>query len=352
MSVIILFSNLFYKHDPPHGLYHPENSKRLKIALEGLTQEGFSKNMIIIDSLRNQYYTYRSKVHYKDYVMFIEKICGRGEEVFIDGDTYVNRYTFDVATHALGCAVYASEMALNMKSTLVFTLVRPPGHHVGFSGRALGAPTQGFCIFNNIAAATMYLVEKGLRPAVIIDIDVHHGNGTQEIFWTNHDVLHVDIHEHGIYPGTGLLEDLGGGEGYGTKINIPLNPYSSDDDYIYVFRELITPFLSVIKPRSVLVSAGFDAYADDGLASMELTDKFYSYFGSFLRLISTDMGAGIVAVLEGGYSVGLKKGLASFLRGFVKPIDVEEINKNVRSSRATEYVVKKLKNLLNKVYTL
>lgn len=352
MSVVILSSNLFYKHDPPHTLTHPENSRRLMISVDGLTQEGFSRNMIIVDSLDNSYYAYRDKVHYKDYVTFIKEICGRGEETFIDGDTYINKYTFDVATHALGCTVHASEMALNLKNTLVFALVRPPGHHAGLSGRALGAPTQGFCIFNNIAAATLYLIERGLKPVTIIDIDAHHGNGTQEIFWTNPDVFHIDIHEHGIYPGTGSTEDLGGREGYGTKVNIPLNPYSGDDDYIYVFRELVEPLFNAIKPRSVLISAGFDAYVDDGLASMELTDRFYRYFGSFLRLISAQIGIGVLAVLEGGYSIGLKEGLTSFLRGFVDPLDIEEMNKNIGHSRATEYVVKKLKNLLGKVHTL
>lgn len=351
MSLVILYSNIFYKHNPPRGLYHPESSKRMDIALHAIVQTGLLNNAKGIDVLEPHYYNYIKKVHSKEYISLIEKISSKGEG-FIDSDTYVNQYTFSVATHALGCSVYAMDLALRTKETMVFALVRPPGHHAGLYGRAMGAPTQGFCIFNNVAAAAMYAIDMGFKPMVIIDIDVHHGNGTQEIFWSSPEVIHIDIHEDGIYPGTGSLEDLGEGEGYGTKINIPLYPYSNDDDYIYVFQEVVLSIINNVKPKSLAISAGFDAYIDDGLASMKLTEKFYKYFGSLLRLLSKELNVGIAAILEGGYSVGLENGLTAFLKSFINPIDIDDASREVEPSKRTLYVVKKLSKLLKAAYIL
>lgn len=349
MSVAILYSNLFRKHDPPYGFYHPENSRRLDIALNGIERAGLSNNVINLDTLDTYYHGYRDRVHHNDYISFIRKACDQNTR-FIDGDTYINKYTFEVATHAIGCSVYALELALNMRESLVVALVRPPGHHAGFSGRAMGAPTQGFCIFNNVAATALYAIDKNLKPALIIDIDVHHGNGTQEIFWRNPDIVHIDIHEYGIYPGTGLVDDLGEGEGYGTKINIPLHPYSGNNDYIYVLHELVLPIAYSIKPKSIIISAGFDAYMNDGLASMELTDVFYAYFGSILRTLSKDFSVGIVAILEGGYGIGIERGLPSFLKGFVKPMEI--MYKDVEPSKRTIYTVKQLHEILRSIYNM
>lgn len=351
MTVTVLYSSMFYKHDPPHGHYHPENSLRMSISLNALRREGFDEHIKVLDTLDNSYYGYLEKVHQKEYVLLVNRLCSTGEG-YIDRDTYFNKYTYTVAAHALGCAVYSAELAMRSKDAMVFVLARPPGHHVGSSGRAMGAPSQGFCIFNNVAAAAMYMLDSGLKPVVILDIDVHHGNGTQEIFWTNPNVIHIDIHEYGIYPGTGAVEDLGGGEGYGTKINVPLQPYSRDDDYIYVFQSLVIPIIQDVKPRAIVVSAGFDAYANDGLASMELTEKFYKYSGSVLRALSRELGAGIVSILEGGYGVGLEKGLPAFLKGFRSPLEVETVYNEDGVSQKTRYTVKRLRSLLANVYTL
>lgn len=351
MTVTILYNTLSRKHDPPHQLYHPENSRRIDIVLRGLEKEGLANNIKTVDIIDHNYYSYRDKIHSSEYVMLIKKMSD-SEEGFIDSDTYVNRYTFDVATHVLGSAVYALKLALDIRSSMVFALSRPPGHHAGLAGRALGAPTQGFCIFNNVAAAALYAIEVGYKPVAIIDVDVHHGNGTQEIFWNNPDVIHIDVHEHGIYPGTGNIGDLGESEGYGTKINIPLYSYSNDQDYIYVFQRIVIPIVYNTKPRAMILSAGFDAYMDDGLASMELTETFYKYLGSIMKLINKELGIGIAAVLEGGYSIGLEKGLPAFLKGFINPIDIATIDRDIEPSEKTKRVVKKLYEVLRIMYML
>lgn len=348
-NVKIVTSRLFYKHNPPHGVYHPENARRLDIVLNSLAKENFSSRVLVIDKIDEQYYNYREKVHTENYVSFIRYICSKGDEKFIDSDTYVNRHTFDVATHAIGCSVYATELALSTKEVLVFALVRPPAHHAGLNGKAMGAPTQGFCIFNNVAAAALYALDKGFKPIAIIDIDVHHGNGTQEIFWRNPDVIHVDIHEYDIYPGTGRIEDLGEGEGYGTKINIPLPPYSNDNDYLYVVEEIVIPLVLCVKPRAIILSAGFDAYSNEEIAFMQLTDKAYKNLGSLFRGLSRELKIGVSAVLEGGYSIGLEKGIPGFLKGFERFVDID---KKIEPSSYVMHLTKRLIKLLNQIYPI
>jgi acetoin utilization deacetylase AcuC-like enzyme len=346
---LILFSKIFYKHDPPRGVYHPENSLRLDIALNAIKRENLYDRVEIVDTIDQRYYLYRDRVHEKHYVEYIKKLCIAKNEGFIDSDTYINQHSFDVATHALGCSVYAVELSLNMKEFLVFALVRPPGHHAGLNGKAMGASTQGFCIFNNVAAGALYALDKGLKPVTILDIDVHHGNGTQEIFWTNPDVIHIDIHEEGIYPGTGYIEDLGGGDAYGTKINIPLKPFSGDPEYIYVFEELVIPLLYVIKPRCVIVSAGFDTHEKEEISDMNVTSRFYKYLGSILRILSLRLGLGVVAVLEGGYSAGLDEGLPAFIKGFEEP-DVDGVKLSTKPSKYVVDVVKKIHSLVKRLH--
>lgn len=349
MSIVILYNDLHYKHRPPQGVYHPENPRRIDIALNGIKREGLDIYLKKIEDVDSKFNNYKVRIHREDYVALIENICVKDDE-FIDRDTYICRDTCNVANQALILSIYAMNIALNSKESLAFALVRPPGHHVGFNGKAMGASSQGFCIFNNAAAAVSYALDENHKPIVVIDIDVHHGNGTQEIFWNNPDVIHIDIHERDIYPGTGHIYDLGGDEGYGTKINIPIPSSSTDNDYIYIVREIIVPIIYNMKPSVIVISAGFDGYINDGLASTELTEYFFKFFGSVMRMSAKDLRIGIAAVLEGGYSIGLHKGLTAFLKGFIKPMDT-----NIETTEASKeivYTVKKLQNILKSVYKL
>jgi acetoin utilization deacetylase AcuC-like enzyme len=348
MSIHILYHNIFYLHEPPPGSYHPENPHRLTIAVNTI-KNIYESQKIVVDT--KIYYDlnkihYILKAHEKNYVDFINGLCNTGY-TYIDSDTYVSKNTCKVAEMALIASMKSVDIALSRNETLAFALVRPPGHHAGRYGRAMGAPTQGFCIFNNIATAAFYGIDRGYIPFIIMDIDVHHGNGTQEIFWYDPRVIHIDIHQLGIYPGTGFIDYIGGGEAKGTKVNIPLPPYSKDDDYLYIVKEIFIPVIETIKPKAIAVSAGFDAFKDDGLSEMELTQKFYRCYGSVLRIMSKRMGIGIAAVLEGGYSIGLKEGISSFILGFLDNVnDYEEPLKNLTPSKKTIEIVANVRNNL------
>lgn len=322
MELFIAYSDDHKKHRPPIGSTHPENPLRLQIAIEALRSSSMWSKASILTPKKASLVNVLT-VHDNEYVELIREISKRGGG-YVDLDTYVSPETFDVALMACGAAIQGVHVLYEKGSSLFLSLLRPPGHHAGRHGRALGAPTLGFCIFNNIAIAARHAEEAmKLRPIVIIDIDVHHGNGTQEIFWNDANVIHIDIHEHDIYPGTGDVEDAGGDEARGTKVNIPLPHYSNDDDYIYVWKEVVEPLILTVKPRIIMLSLGFDAYLNDGLASMNVTSRFFTFAASSLALMAKRF-LGTLAVLEGGYTIGLRKGLPAFVKGYIEPqLDIE-----------------------------
>lgn len=354
MSIRILYNDALYLHRPPSGIPHPENPSRLGIAISAIKNIRIAQRIVIDSRVDFEIAAlhYILRVHDKNYIELIESLCSSGD-AYIDSDTYVSKGTCKAAEIAVIISIKTTEIALTHSETLVFALVRPPGHHAGRYGRAMGAPTQGFCIFNNIAIAMLYAIDKGYAPIAVMDIDVHHGNGTQEIFWYEPRLIHIDIHQYGIYPGTGSIDYIGGGEARGTKVNVPLSPYSGDDDYLYIVKELFIPIIESIKPRAIAVSAGFDAYRGDGLSEMELTQKFYRLYGTVLRVLSKRMGVGIAAVLEGGYSTGLKEGLPAFLLGFLNDVDdLEELLKNLTPSRKTVETVSRVRSILKQFISL
>lgn len=347
-NVVLLFDDAFYLHKPPYG-YHPENPYRLDMIFKGLREHNILETVELVrglEPLPNARDTLIS-VHDADYVELVYRWCRAGGG-YIDPDTYVVRESCEAAERAVTAAVRASQVALLRGEVLAFAIIRPPGHHAGVTGRAMGAPTQGFCLFNNIAAAVKEALKQGVTPILIIDIDVHHGNGTQEIFWNEPRVFHVDLHEDGIYPGTGDPDAAGGPEAFGTKVNIPLEALSGDDDYVYVLKEILLPLIHYVRPKLLALSAGFDAYRGDGLADMNLTERFYGAFGSALRQVSRELGVGVVAVLEGGYSVGLLKGLPAMVEGFMNPHPegVEGLMSSSRPSSSTKRMVERVKRVL------
>ncbi len=346
MKLYIAYSDEHEGHRPPNGAPHPENPMRLRIAVEALKASGlWSRAHIVVPTEVSLEHVLR--VHDADYVDLIRKVSERGGG-YLDPDTYVARGTLKAALTAIGASITGVDLLLEKGSALFLSLVRPPGHHAGRCGRALGAPTLGFCVFNNVAAAARYAIDvKRVWPIVIVDFDVHHGNGTQEIFWYEDKVVHVDIHEHGIYPGTGDLEDVGGGDAEGTKINVPLPPYSSDDDYIYVWREVVESLIHLVKPRLVLVSAGFDAYKDDGLASMEVTSRFFRFAASSLAILSRRY-LGTLVVLEGGYTVGLRDGLTSFVEGYIN--EDRSVESYGNPSAVVRNVVNEVRNVVRRFF--
>ena len=234
-------------------------------------------------------------VHRPAVVHAIRDLClGGGGE--IDADTYVGETSFVAALHAAGGAAALARALVTGEATSGFCAVRPSGHHAE-PDRAMG-----FCLFNNVAVAAAVAIEQlGLERVMIIDWDVHHGNGTAEAFRHRRDVLFASIHQSGLYPGTGSLSDVGSGEGYGYTVNVPVPVGSDEEVWLSVLEHVIVPVGLEYRPQLVLISAGFDAHRDDPLGGCRLESESFARMARLVRDLAAEVGAPIGAVLEGGY---------------------------------------------------
>lgn len=248
------------------------------------------------------------RIHHPDYLDEIEAAAASGGG-WIDGDTLVGADSFAVASLAAGAAVAAVDAVLDGDIARGFVLARPPGHH------ATPDRGMGFCLLNSIAIAAAHALARGTRRILILDWDVHHGNGTQDAFYDTEHVLFCSIHQSPLYPGTGAGHERGQGAGVGFTLNIPLPPGRGDDDYHQVLTEIVTPAARAYAPELVLVSAGFDAHRDDPLAGMRLTEAGFTHLATAAARIAAESAGGrLVAVLEGGYDPGaLGRGVAAVL---------------------------------------
>ena len=313
MKTAIVYSSVYLKHKPYTS--HPENPRRLSELISELKERGILHKIPVIEPIKVSV-EYVEYVHDREYIELIRDFCKKGGG-FIDPDTYLCEDTFDVALYAVGGVLKAIDEVVKGTYNAVFCLIRPPGHHAGKLGRALGAPTQGFCIFNNVAIGAMVLTKDyGIERVAIIDFDCHHGNGTQEIFYYSRQVLYLSTHQdpRTIYPGTGYPEEVGEDEGEGYNINIPLPPYSGDDIYYEVVDDIVVPIIEQFKPNFILVSAGYDAHRRDPITSMNLSVNSFNYIvKKLVEVVRTYMEPRLVLCLEGGYGVGLKLGVYTTL---------------------------------------
>jgi acetoin utilization deacetylase AcuC-like enzyme len=249
----------------------------------------------------------------------------------LDPDTYTSPESMEIAALAAGAAVQAADYALESLDP-AFALVRPPGHHAE-RDRAMG-----FCLYNNVAVAAAHALSRGLERVAIVDIDVHHGNGTQWIFYEEPRVLYLSTHQFPFYPGTGAADETGSGRGAGFTVNVPLEMGATDADYSLVYRAAIVPILAQFAPQLVLVSAGYDAHERDPLASMRVTTAGYA---NIVRLLTNAAGETPMAfVTEGGYDLGA---LAECLEASFAAIDGAGLKPSaesaaVRAERAMEAV--------------
>jgi acetoin utilization deacetylase AcuC-like enzyme len=236
------------------------------------------------------------RVHDADYVRRISETTGRA--VKLDPDTFTSPESHEIALLAAGAAVDAVERVMNETHRAALALVRPPGHHAE-RDRAMG-----FCLFNNVAVAAAHARASGAERIVIVDYDVHHGNGTQHIFEADPSMLYISTHQFPYYPGTGAADEVGVGRGRGFTVNVPLEVGAVDEDYETAFRDVVIPVLKQFKPDLLLVSAGFDAHEHDPLAGMRLSTGAFAAMTMELRMVAEECcGGRIVLITEGGYDL-------------------------------------------------
>ncbi len=294
MKTGLFIDELFLKHDT--GKYHPETAERLKYIEEQLHKKQLYNQFILLPK-RFAEVGDLELVHNSFYIQYVKELAKKGGG-YLDGDTPVSTYSFDAALLAVGSGLQAVDEILQNNIQSAILLVRPPGHH------SLKSRGMGFCLFNNIAIAARYALKKGIKKIVILDWDVHHGNGTQDEFYKDNQVLFISIHQYPFYPGTGALDEIGEGEGKGFTVNVPMQRGSTDTDYKKAFEKRILPAIIEYEPQLILISAGFDAHKMDPLGGMELSTSMYEWMTEKIVNIAKDCCNGnIISFLEGGYSL-------------------------------------------------
>lgn len=337
----VIYEEIFSKHDP--GSFHPESPQRVQAIWERLQKEDI-KNYI--------------KVFPPDIAKKEEILWNHAEELYnlieqtktkayfqLDPDTSTNKYSFLAALKAVGAQKTGLKLLLEDDYKGVFALVRPPGHHAE-RDRAMG-----FCLFNNIAIGAYYAkYYYGLKRILIVDWDLHHGNGTQKSFYFDPEVLYFSTHQYPYYPGTGHYSEIGEEKGTGYTLNIPLPPYCGDEEYIYVFKNFLEPIALQYEPQIIMVSAGFDLCVGDLLGDMKVTPHFgIPVLTKILKNIAEKTCNGkILFTLEGGYNlINLQEGVVNLIFTFlgVKEIS-EEIEYSEKVEKIENKILKPLKELL------
>jgi acetoin utilization deacetylase AcuC-like enzyme len=248
-------------------------------------------------------------IHTPVYIRSIQSTAGK-DRVQLDPDTSTSAHSFEIALLAAGGVLKASDLIMDGKIQNGFALVRPPGHH------AEASRAMGFCIFNNIAVGAAYLQKKhGLKRILIVDWDLHHGNGTQHSFADSPEVLYFSTHQFPHYPGTGHWSEVGSGKGEGFTVNVPLHSGKTDNDYIYIFTKILYPIATEFKPEFILVSAGFDIYEGDPLGGMQITKQgFAALTSKLMEIAGRSAQDRLLFTLEGGYNLqGLQDGVEQVL---------------------------------------
>jgi len=291
----ILKDKRYMDHDM--GPYHPESPRRLEVIYDML-EEPDMKGLFINIPPRKAKKEELEFIHSSGYIDLIASSAGM-DPVYLDGDTRTSAGSYDAALLAAGGFCEAVEMVSSGRLKNAFGLVRPPGHHAERS-RAMG-----FCIFNNIAVGAAYARKHlGLQRILIVDWDLHHGNGTQHSFEGDPSVLYLSTHQYPFYPGTGSYNETGTGRGEGFTINVPLSAGYGESEFVAIFERLLKPVSLEFKPDMILVSAGFDIHEGDPLGGMKVTS------GGFAGIMASIMGAAdlccngkVVVALEGGYNI-------------------------------------------------
>lgn len=295
MTTVYVYDPRFLDHASLGG-EHPERPMRLTAILDVLSRYGALNKMTLFPAEGVSEVNLR-RVHTPTHIARVRQVAEQGGGR-LDPDTYVAAASYDVARLAAGGCIVAVDAVLDGLADNAFALIRPPGHHA-FADRG-----EGFCLFNNVAIASRHAQTRGMRRIAIIDFDVHHGNGTQAIFYDDPDVLYISTHQWPLYPGTGHWRETGAGPGRGTTINVTLPPGVGDAGMAQTWQEIIRPALFRFGPDMVFISAGFDAHWRDPLAMLQVSIAGYAQLTRDLVQFAEQYCHGrIIAVLEGGYDL-------------------------------------------------
>ncbi len=289
----LITDSVFQQHDT--GPYHCETAGRLAAIDQALnTWPGLGQAVVL--PLRPASEEELLRVHQASHLARIAGTQGKGAS--LDPDTVASPRSFEVACLAAGSLIDLCDAALEEEVQHGFALVRPPGHH------ATASRAMGFCLFNNVAVAAAHLMEvRGLERVLVVDWDVHHGNGTEDIFYHDPRVLYFSTHQWPLYPGTGAVQATGRDEGEGFTVNVPMTPGQGDLEYVQAFGQLLAPVTAQFKPQFILVSAGFDAHREDPLGSMMISSAGFAALTQVLTGLADEFCPGrVVMALEGGYN--------------------------------------------------
>ncbi len=316
MKVGYVYHPIYLKHDTGQ---HVENAKRLAAIVAHLEQSGLKQQLTLIKP-RAASTEELSLVHHKQYISHIQDVAQEGGG-WLDADTVMSPDSYEAAAYAAGGVISATEAVMDGEVGSAFALVRPPGHH------ATSQRAMGFCLFNNIAIAARYALSKyQIERLAIIDFDVHHGNGTQDAFYDNPQVLYASTHQYPFYPGTGSLEETGAGMAEGTTVNIPLPAGCGDAEYLEVFQQIIVPVTGRFKPQLILVSAGYDSHWADGLALMQVSVTGFAQMVKVIKGLADELCRGrLVFTLEGGYNLtALAASIEATFNVLLSKADIED----------------------------
>jgi len=299
-KVGIFYDERFLLHDTGDG--HPENPERLIPVINDLKNNDQIISNTIWPSFNEATNDELELAHTKEYIELVNRqisqLKNNNTAYLSTGDTPISKDSNLVAKLAVGAGLEAVDQIMSEDISAAFALVRPPGHH------ATSSVGMGFCIYNSIAVVARYLQKKyGLKRILIVDFDVHHGNGTQDIFYEDNNVFYFSVHQHPLFPGTGRPNEIGKGEGEGYTLNVELPKESGNNEVIEAFNLQLRPAMDKFKPEFVLVSAGFDAHKGDPLGQLNYTDSGYGAVAEILQDISQKYANGkILYMLEGGYN--------------------------------------------------